>query len=171
MYNSLRNKNGMQSRLFLVCPDCFMERKIRQHFEGDNYFLTALGGVFQPASFEYAEEVNELLSRNDIREICIVNDNSCTFTRNVVNGKNSDCTVRAEEVLKQVYRGNPRTFSQAPDKKEKQTRLARLNIIRQAIQLRDTAYIGERIQSEGLRLKGFVYDRERDCFEESSTTF
>ncbi len=148
-----------------------MEGKIRQHFGGRTYFLTALGGVFQPATFEYAEEVNQMLSRNDIREICIVNDNCCTFTQNVVDGKNSCCTVRAEVVLKQVYRGNPRTFSQARNKKEKQTCLARLNIIRQALQLRETAYIGERIQSEGVQLKGFVYDRERDCFEESSTTF
>jgi len=161
----------MQKRLFFVCPDCFLEGKIRRHFDGESYFLTALGGVFQPASFEYAEKVNELLSRNEIREICIVNDNHCTFTQNVVNGKKSSCSVRAEEVLQQVYRGNPRTFSQAQDKKEEQTRLAQLNIIRQALQLRDTAYIGERIETEGVQLKGFVYDRERDCFEESSTTF
>lgn len=141
-------------RLFLVCPDCYMEQKIRAQYGSDSFFLTALGSVFHIDNFKYAEEVNSFLSREDVMHIYIVNDVNCTFIQNTLSSGTNHKT-KAEIALEELYSDEVKAMY-----------LAKLNIFRQANDLRSTAFLGSKIESDQIALKGVLYHREKNEFTE-----
>ena len=72
--------------LFLVCPDCHIEKTILDKFCKNCFLLTALGSVFSIEGFEYAEEVNQATTNFDIEVVYLVNDCECRFIHNCVVG-------------------------------------------------------------------------------------
>lgn len=153
----------MTKRLFLVCPDCFIEQTIRKHYP-DAYFLTALGSVFHIDSFEYAEEINSFLSAEDVLNIYVVNDVQCTFIQNTLTTKNHQ--TKAEQKLAQLYLENYDAFEILKSDKDKARKLALLNIERQVEDLSETAFIGTKISDGRLTVKGLLYDRTKEQFQE-----
>lgn len=156
----------MKNRLFLVCPDCFIEQTIRKHYGPDSFFLTALGSVFHINSFEYAEEINSFLSGEDVMDIYVVNDVQCTFIRNTMTIQNHQ--TKAEQKLAQLYLDNLDDFEDFTSDEDKAKHLALLNIKRQAKDLSETAFLGSKIQDGSLRVKGLLYDRSKEEFKEIS---
>ncbi|MDP4710607.1 MAG: hypothetical protein NWS63_05390 [Saprospiraceae bacterium] len=152
--------------LFLVCPDCQLEQKIRSAYGENSYFLTALGAVFERCEVTRAEELNQFLLAEDIHDIYVVNDTDCTFMKNAICREHNFHT-RAEAVLKLLLRKN-KALQEDPccTVEEKAKRLAQLNIFRQSIDLMDTAYIGHKIQDHDLELHGLIYNRTTQVFEE-----
>ena len=155
--------------LYLICPDCHIEEVIRAKFGRDSYFLTALGTVFNMSAFEYAEEVNKCISNQVITEIVIVNDIQCTFICNIVS-KNNNCNTKAELELKKLRKNNSSKFESLDISMEKKT-LAKLNIYRQAYQLLEVAFIGNKIRDEIITLSGAMYNREAASFENLELEF
>ena len=153
----------MKKKLYLICPDCCIEEKIRLEYGNHTYFLTALGSVFNMANFEYAEEVNDLLNRESISDICIVNDIQCSFLENTFTKKFQSNT-RAEQVLNSLYESNEARFeSLRPEQQQKI--LARLNIVRQAKELMKIPIIGNKISNQTIKVSGLLYDRKAQEFE------
>ena len=152
--------------LFLICPDCQLEHRIRAAYGRNSYFLTALGAVFEPCEVARAEELNQFITSEGIRRIYVVNDTECTFMKNAVSREQNYHT-RAEAVLKLLLRKNS-TLQQCSccSAQEKSQQLARLNVLRESRQLLDTAYIGHKIQDHDIELHGLVFDRHTLQFEE-----
>lgn len=152
-----------KEKLYLICPDCHIEQAIRQKHGSDSYFLTALGSVFDISEFEYAEEVNQFINNETISEIVIVNDVNCTFISNtIVKDKNHE--TKAEKVLQQLMLNNRSSFIQSEQADQKKL-LARLNIYRQAYELLEVAFIGNKITDGIIDLSGLIYNRENSEFE------
>ncbi len=156
----------MNKRLFLVCPDCFIEQTIRKHYGPDSFFLTALGSVFHIDSFEYAEEINSFLSGEGVLDIFVVNDIKCTFIQNTMTSKNHQ--TKAEQKLAQLYLENYDEFEELDTDEDKAQKLALLNIERQVNELSETAFIGDKISDGRLTVKGLLYDRTQEMFKELS---
>lgn len=152
-----------KEKLFLVCPDCHIENAIRQKFGSKANFLTALGTVFYISGFEYAEEVNQFINNKTISEIIIVNDIQCTFISNIVQ-KDKNHETRAEKVLERLLEYNSADFKSLGLNEQKRL-LAKLNIYRQASELLDVAFIGNKITDGMIDISGLIYNREDSTFE------
>lgn len=152
-----------KEKLYLICPDCHIEQAIRQKFGSDAYFLTALGSVFDISEFEYAEEVNQFINNETISEIIIVNDIQCTFICNTVE-RDKNHETRAERKLEQLMADNDSKFNSISLEEQKQL-LAKLNIYRQAHDLFNVAFIGNKIADGMIRLSGLIYNRDDSTFE------
>jgi carbonic anhydrase len=154
-----------KAKLFLICPDCHLENEIKRHFEGNLFFLTALGSVFNTSELSYASCINEFLVNENIYEIIIVNDCSCSFIQTVLNnGKGFDTA--AEEVLKVLHLACHIEICAERKLSRKAFKLAELNIKQQAQSLKETAYIGNKIENRVIGLKGVIYEREKNIFAE-----
>jgi len=152
-------------KLFLICPDCHIEDAIREEY-GECFFLTALGTVFNIDTFEYAEEINRLIADEEIGQIYIVNDFSCTFIQNIINGDPAYNT-EAEQVLMSILTDNKEEFNELNTTNEnKALSLAKLNINRQFNELLDLAFIGDKIQDNQIKIKGLIYNRHHGQFDE-----
>ena len=152
------------NNLFLICPDCYIEKAIREKYGTNSFFLTALGSVFDIDTFEYAEALNQLIESEEVWAIYIVNDFSCSFIQNSLTGeKNYD--TNAEKVLKSLINSNEKDISSLIEIKEKAKKVAKLNIYRQAYELVDVAFIGNKIQEGLIHSYGLIYDRVTNEFE------
>ena len=143
--------------LFLICPDCYIERSIRAKYGNDSFFLTALGTVFDIDTFEYVEEVSQFISNEEVGSIFIVNDYKCTFIQNALFHK-KDFNTKSEQVLKYLIRSNREDITSLISADDKAIELAKLNIYRQAFELMEVAFIGNRIQDGLIKVFGLVYD-------------
>lgn len=152
-----------KEKLYLICPDCHIEQPIRQKFGKNAYFLTALGSVFNISEFEYAEEINQFISAEKISEIIIVNDIQCTFICNTIE-KDKNHETRAEIELEKLMANNQSNFNSLELNEQKKL-LAKLNIYRQAYELLDVAFIGNKITDGIIGLSGLIYNRENSTFE------
>jgi len=154
------------SKLFLICPECFLENAIRNVYGKNNSFLTALGTVFDSNDFEFAEEVNGLITNEGIHQIYILNDFNCTFIKNIING-GQNLNTKAEEVLRSLFDKHEIEFNDVDDLTENtKVKLAKLNIHQQAKELLELAFIGNKIRDNEIELIGVIYDRKLDEFDE-----
>ena len=147
------------NKLFLICPDCYLEDRLRKHFKGNLYFLTALGAIFDISEADYTESISNFLARERIQAIYIVNDCSCTFIQNVVH-QNKKITTRVEVVMQELLDENDL------DALEETEKLVLLNIKRQAQAFRESAFISYKLENQEVELKGILYNRAQDkCIE------
>lgn len=153
------------NNLFLICPDCYIEQAVRNNYGDDSFFLTALGAVFEMDKMEYAEEVNQFIISEDVGSIYIVNDIYCTFIQNPLTG-NREYNTKAEKVIQSIIKRNERDISSIIELKGKAKKIAALNIRRQALELLDVPFIGDKIRDFRLKIFGLIYDRVSKEFEE-----
>jgi carbonic anhydrase len=159
----------MKNKLFLVCPDCHVENTIKRNFEGNLYFATALGAVFTPIKFGYAESLNGLINREEILEIYVVNDIYCRFINNVLDNEKGFNT-KEENALRKLFIGNIEEIMQHDDRQLKSIELAKINILQQVNELRRTEFIGQKYESGYIQIKGLLFDRKKLTFEELNLT-
>jgi len=157
------------NKLFLICPDCYIEQPIRNEFGDNCFFLTALGTVFDLTSFEYLEEINQFIVRENIQQIYLVNDSSCTFIKNAVEGDVKFDT-KAEKVLLDIKSSSSEIKNLSTDE-QKCSKIAELNLKRLAYELTESAFIGQKIDDNAIELKGVLYDRASKQFSELSFDF
>ncbi|MCK0159075.1 carbonic anhydrase [Allomuricauda sp. F6463D] len=151
--------------LFLICPDCYIEQSIRAKYGNNSFFLTALGSVFGIETFEYVEEVSQFISNEEVSSIFLVNDYKCSFIQNALFHKN-DFNTKSEQVLKLLLKSNREDITSMKSVDDKAIRLAKLNIYRQAFEIMEVAFIGNRVQDGLIKVIGLVYDRDKDKFDE-----
>tara|TARA_B110000285_G_scaffold231819_1_gene301393 strand:- start:2561 stop:3049 length:489 start_codon:yes stop_codon:yes gene_type:complete len=152
------------NKLFLICPDCYLENSIAQKYGENCFFLTALGTAFDLEEFEFMEEVNQFVIQENIKEIYIVNDFSCTFINNALKGK-TDYLTKADDVLMSIVKAN-NEIENISEVKESALLLAKLNIKRLAFELTKSAFLGNKIEGQEIKLKGLKYDRINSKFNE-----
>jgi carbonic anhydrase len=148
------------SKLFIVCPDCFMEQVIRDNYPGEVYFITALASVFEMPDFDYAESFNAFLINESIEEIYIVNDSSCRFIENTVTQK-QPLNTTAEQNLKVLLNQNSDFILYEENEYESFKKLAKLNIHRQAKEFYHSPFIGYKLKNREIMLKGLLYNRNK----------
>jgi carbonic anhydrase len=153
------------TKLFLICPDCHLENIIKKHFEGELFFLTALGSVFNTSSAEYAAGITRFLAKENVREIIIVNDSSCRFIHSVLNN-NEGYKTKAEEVLEVIHSNCQIEILKEKKSGRSASKLAELNILQQADSLKETIFIGKKISKKNIVLRGMIYERGRNVFTE-----
>lgn len=158
-------KDMNRSKLFLVCPDCHLEMAVQKHFKGNLYFLTALGSVFNTTCPHYAESIDTLVVQEHIEEVIVVNDCSCRFIQTVLNNDKGYETC-AEEVLQVLHYNCQIELLAEKNIGRRAFKLAELNIQQQADSLKETSFIGERIERKKIRLRGLIYERDKGVFSE-----
>lgn len=95
----------MKKNLFFICPDCHLEHFIKEKYDDNVFFVTALGTVFNFDDINYSKSLSDFIIRESITDIFIVNDTSCRFINNVLEKEKSFETF-SEEVLQNVLNNN-----------------------------------------------------------------
>lgn len=152
-----------KEKLYLTCPECYIENTLINEFGQDAYFLTALGTVFDLSEDNYTGTLNHFLTSDVVSEITIVNDKNCVFIKNTVC-KEQNYTTTAERTLRKLYENNSERFS-ALDTHKQKTLLAELNIYRQAYELSDLDFIYTKMNQKVLHLNGLICDQRNATFE------
>lgn len=145
----------MKNKLFLICPDSQVEAFIKEQYGQEVFFLTALGAVFDFGQINYVEAVGDLLQRESIEEIFIVNEASCRFMNRMLAQEKGFGT-KAEKVMLDLFIDNYTTIMAGTSLKEKQNRLAELNIQRQALEILSNELLLQQIGQSEIRLKGLL---------------
>jgi len=154
-----------KARLFLLCPECYLELEIKKHFTGKLYFLTALGSVFDVSDAGYRESIQNFINKKNINEIIIVNNSSCRLIQSVLNDPKT-CKTYPEEILQILYLNCQIEFLTEKNMHERAFRLSKLNIELQAELLREIDFIGDKIEKNETKVRGMIYERERNHFSE-----
>ncbi|WP_146194167.1 carbonic anhydrase [Brumimicrobium oceani] len=157
-------KKTNENKLFLICPDCFLENRIQHNFPGQSYFATALGAVFAPIKFGYAESINGIINRENIKEVYVVNDTSCRFINAIIQGEEGFNT-KEEKILNDVFYENSVAILKHENIKDRAMELLQLNLTKQVKELRKTDLIGSKFQAGVLTIEGLIYDRKTLSFE------
>ncbi|UXP31418.1 hypothetical protein N6H18_13765 [Reichenbachiella agarivorans] len=141
-----------------------MERRIVETYTAsDNFFLTAMGGVFER---DQLEAVAWLMSDNEIENIYVVNDTACSFIANACATGSIDRTdENAGKVLATLLQSHA-TQLEGLSVREKSEKLAQLNGQRQAEVLFEDPMLVDRIKSGEIKLKGLLFDRSKVAFTE-----
>ncbi len=153
------------NKLFLICPNDYLEHKISKEFGGRHYFLTALGAIFSIEDEAYAGRLCSVIKSGNIKEIVVINDYKSDFFKSVIAVRGEYFT-KAEKVLGSLLEENWSSISQEKGLARKARLLATLNLERQLQQLKDAPYLGERIANNELKLRGMIYERGVSKFEE-----
>jgi carbonic anhydrase len=147
------------NRLFIICPECYLENTIRENFDGNHYFITSLGAVIQKPSYDYATIISRMCERENIEEICIIQDSQCTFIKDSIKSSHSyDCT--ETRIIHDLFQDNLHRFSSKMSIQTVRETLATINIEHQMCLLEETPVVGEMIRSGKITLRGYVLDHE-----------
>lgn len=145
----------MSSKLFLVCPAGQSEHKIRYKYEGNLYFLTALGGVFNMSDSNYALSVIETIQRESIKEIYVVSDTACMFINSIINNKYIFPT-KAEKQLADLFKSNQYIFDNSENLLEKAALLSELNIKQEIYKFWSNHLLKEELIKNNISLNGIL---------------
>lgn len=151
--------------LFLICPECHIEQTINQHFQGESYFLTSLGTVFNINEDNYIKSIIEFIEYQDIKNIVIVNDCSCRFINSVV-GNEKGFETRAEEILRVLHLKGIIEILPEKHLHKRAQKLAELNIQHQVRSIKEISFFFNKIKNKEIEIKGMIYEREIDSFYE-----
>jgi len=146
-----------KNHLYLMCPDCHIEVTIDNQFCHNITSLTALGSVFDFSDLGLRQELDSFIDREKISHVIIVNDPHCTFIKNTILNQGKGKTT-AEKELKRLQASNHEEFALL-DTNAQQELLAKLNIYRQAYELLDLPFIGNKINNGQITVSGLIYDR------------
>jgi len=154
------------NRLFLICPDCYLEIPLRKIFGENSFFLTALGTAFDLDNFETLEEVNQFIIGENINEIVLVNDHQCTFVKSAIKNEIRFDT-KAEEVLVKIANSNE-DIKSIQNETLKCKQISKVNLKRLAYELTESAFIGNKINDGEIVLKGIIYNRDDNTIQETN---
>lgn len=158
------------NKLFLICPDCYIEPTIRKVYGDEIFFITALGTVFDIENFHYAEEVAQFISGADVMDIYIVNDVECSFIQSALQQKELYDT-RAMHVLLDIVNRREEDISRLANPDQQAAFVAKTNILRQAYELTEVAFIGNKILDHKINVKGLIFDRKLQTFTDVPVVF
>jgi len=154
----------MPNKLFLICPECRIEHKIRVAFSGDIYFLTALGSRFFHSSGAFEDELRFFVESKDIRHILFAQNCSCCFVKNALSEKANN-VLPVEDNLKTLYMEQYGTIEAENDAVDRKIALTRLNIEQQLTLISEKEYFAARVRQNSLTVNGLVYNDSTDVFQ------
>jgi len=155
----------MNKKLFLVCPDCHLENYIEINYGIDVLFLTALGAVFNFNEINYTEAVMDLIPREGISDIFVVNDTSCRFIKSILERENGFGTA-CETVIQNILIDNYSAVMHGKSLPEKKKHLAELNVKRQVKEILTNELFLQRIIQNNVCIKGLVLTKEDQIINE-----
>lgn len=146
----------MGNKLFFICPECCIEHSIQRSYGSDAMFMTALGSVFNFGDSGYTEALADLLERESISEIYIVNEPSCRFIGSALAMEKASDTF-AEIVLRDLWMDNHATFMKGNSSiLEQRKHLAELNFRRQVDTIYSNEFLSKAIIQNEIVIKGLI---------------
>lgn len=144
--------------LFIICPFCQLEYFLRAKFGEKVFFYTVPGGVL---NFHTDETfwLSEFLRREQITDIYLVNDVSCNFIEEAINGKQEfglNCERQFRELLKKLSADFENLYL-----KEKKELLAKTNVLAQLDYLKTQNFLKDEIPQDKIRVHGMITDKNR----------
>jgi carbonic anhydrase len=141
-----------------------METYLQKRFGKDIFFLTYSAAVIDGNDDGYLAEIEQVIIRENIKKIYLVNDTSCRFINGIIE-RNEMAGLTSEKVLEDLYIEN--YFSVFKDKSivYQQNKLAELNIKNQAIELMNSM-LGNCIHESGIELKGLITTKHKGLIKE-----
>lgn len=146
------------NRLFFICPECFIEQAIRDSFDGNTFMLTSLGAIVDSPSLDYATAIADLVEKENITEICVVNDAGCTFIKEGIR-RRDHYSAPAAEYLANLFEEHIEDIPYNGSIEDIQKSLAAINVERQLDNLRAAPVLGDKIAAGNISLKAYVYDK------------
>ena len=144
--------------LFLICPECYPEQAIRNEFGSEGLFLSALGSVFHIDNAKYIAGFMELIDKEQVSCIYIVNDTSCSFLQNAIDKKEIYSTETSRDLNELLILNKGRVINTT-------LKLAKVSIVNQARELLKIGKIRSKIKEGDLIIKGLIYFRNTKTFE------
>jgi len=155
----------MMPALFIVCPFSCLEPFLRSRYGHDAFFLTSAGAVMSRQPWDYLESVGDLIVREKIKTVYIVNDTSCRFIDGIVR-REPVHGLPAESELQEIYVDHYHESFRGQPLHKQQFKLAELNVNRQALALMETEPLGRLLADHGVAVKGLVTSRLLDACRE-----
>lgn len=155
---SLKENLNHNNSLFIVCPFCQLEYFLRSKFGDDIFFFTVAGGVMKFGSDENPG-LEELLNREKISDIYLVNDISCNFIEDAIDGK-EEFGLRCEKQLREVLKKHSHGFEDLTIS-EKKEHLAKSNILNHLGFLISRNLNKNEISQKSINFHGMITDKKR----------
>ena len=155
----------MKNKLFLICPDSQIEPFIKEQYGQGVLFLTALGAVFNFQEINYVEAIRDLLQRESIEEIYIINDTSCRFIKSILEQEKGFGT-KAEQVILDLLIDNYSNIMAGASLTEKKKKLAGFNIQRQALEIVSNELLLPCMAQSQISLKGLITTKAKGQLKE-----
>jgi carbonic anhydrase len=148
----MRIHNHQGNKLFLVCPFCQMENFIIKHY-GKVFFLTAPAAMFDFKSYSL-QAIKEFITKENIKEIYLVGETSCNFTKNIMDDENHS-GLECEIEIENLKSDNDSLFS-----------LTEKMLKEQANELRSNNLFGKEIEDGNILLHILIIDKGENRIKE-----
>ena len=144
--------------LYIVCPFSCMESFIAERIGGGGYFLSVAAAVPDLEDAFTVESISDLVEREGIGAVCVVNDASCRFIDAVVSGSEVPIAKVGENLI-ECFETSGLSGAQALSYAEKRLRLAEFNVMRQVQRMRDNERLSRLLSRRCVRIKGLATSR------------
>ncbi|WP_020531238.1 hypothetical protein [Flexithrix dorotheae] len=148
--------------LFIVCPDCFLEKKIREQYGGKHFFLTALGIVFER---DISNELLYLIRYEGIKKIYIVSSSCCSFIQKNINHR-MDSTLKVDSVLSELKKGIQDQLLKIREINEKASLVALKNIYRLGYEITENDMLRNNLRRFNIELIGLILNKNNEPIQE-----
>ncbi len=155
----------MANKLFIVCPFSSLETFIRSNYGNEIFFLTYAGTVLEPDNFIYNLGIKQLVFKEKIKTIYIVNDTSCRFINSIIKRKQLT-GLTCEKVIEELYVDYYFTYFESLPLSEQLYNLAELNIKNQINRILDSKLFKDFIYKSGIEIKGIITSKENNLLKE-----
>lgn len=145
----------MKNQLFLVCPFSNMEHFIRQKFGQEAFFLTAMAGQSQFHELRYTEAVLELIDREEIAELYLVQDTSCRFMNGLLDAEPIHGSI-AENKLEQLLVEHYAEIKAHTTRTLQLKKFAAINLRAQLREIGANAFLNSWMARNRLEIKGLI---------------
>jgi len=142
-----------------------MEPFLQEKYGRDIFFLTYSGAVFQDQEFEYLSAVKQLLFKESIRTIYVVNDTSCRFINSII-AKKKLFGMPSEKALEALYVEYYFAHFKNQPLFHQQYKLAELNIKKQVDEIVSSSLLGDFISEFEIEVKGLITSKAKNTFKE-----
>ena len=143
------------NNLFIICPECHLELEIQKSFSGEKYYISALGGLLEFSEFKFTEELNQFIISNEIEQVNVISKCSCTFNKNVIEGKIRD-NLEIEHYINELANEYIAAASKEKPLTLTEELLGELIVNEGMKSWLNSPFIGNKIKDGQIVLKGFV---------------
>lgn len=145
----------MKNQLFLVCPFSNMEHFIRQKFGQEAFFLTAMAGQSQFHELRYTEAMLELIDREQITELYLVQDTSCRFMNGLLDAEPIHGSI-AENKLEQLLVEHYAEIKSQTTRTLQLKKFAAINLRAQLREIGANVFLSSWMAQNRLEIKGLI---------------
>lgn len=148
----------LYNALFIICPFCQLEHFLQSKFGDKIYFHTVAGGVLNFQTDDILVLL-DFLKREQITDIYLVNDVSCSFIEDTINGK-KEFGLQCEKQFRDLFKKFSSEFEQLYVNEKKEL-LARSNILTQLEYLNQNSLLKDEASGIDIKAHGIITDKKR----------